>query len=199
MDHSSELLNYIKELTQLRFRITSKQTQEDINKCKLLQKLFAAYYRIMNDSNIMLDTIKNIKLDTTNNSDSKENKMIYMFDDNSSMDSPNCTSSNSSHDDLNELFDENNDAVALSDDEDVAKMERKSTIHLEKILRNKYYQAIPKYKSTSVIIVQSPNQNRIDDYFDDASSSKWNDFCNQNNNNDKDNCIAYIAWTYNKN
>lgn len=153
----SDLLVIIKEVVQLRTRLTAKSSEQDIRDYKLLTKVFEAYTRIRDHPDIALDTICSVdsKTDDTKNnhqtqdpskctsnqqSNQSTSNVIYLFGSNQQdTQAVSDTSEIDSDMDPDELFEDEGPVEKLPDDKDVELMLKKSSFQLNRALNNRNY------------------------------------------------------------
>jgi hypothetical protein len=164
----SDLLAIIKEIVQLRTRLTTKPSDQDIKDYKLLVKGFEAYTRIREHPDITIDTINNMNSKTevvklpegdqrpppqnpsSQNPQNSEgaNGILYLFGDKNVGDKTGnkndteCISEASEIDsdmDPDELFEDGEEPEKLPDQKDVELMLKKSALQLNRALSNKNY------------------------------------------------------------
>ena len=142
----SDLLAIIKEVVQLRTRLTTRPSEQDIKDYKLLIKVFEAYARIREHQDILVDTISGVTIpetattqiptssDTTSivleeknlskkslvdqKPDQSENNIIYLFGNNQPTSPVTEVSDCDSDMDPNELFEDDYKIIPDKDDKD---------------------------------------------------------------------------------
>lgn len=150
----NDLLAIIKEIVQLRTRMTTKPTMTDAKNYKLLIKCFEAYTRIKQHPEIELDTIKSVVIDgakpdggTTVKPMPLERKSegkggaTYLFIDNAG-DGPKIDSTDDDSDtEPNDLF-LTEPSEPLPDDSEVKQMLKKSEYQLQRAVKHRNYLAV---------------------------------------------------------
>ena len=141
----NELKDMISELELLHTKLVCTRNspeEENINKYKLWLKIFDTYHRIINDPEIHLDTIKQIKSSETRLLERKEEPDENMTFNEESLDVIN----EKEIDDLYVL----SDAEEMSDEEQVTRIMSINAIKLEKIINKKNYTIIKINKSAII-------------------------------------------------